>query len=159
MTQSAYNYSIKLLSKRDYSTFKLSKKLIQKNYEEDEIEDTIQKLIDLKYIREDEYRRSLIISLLRRSFESNYIIQKLYQEKLYTNDDEINEIKSEIGHDTNEQITKLIDYKIKCSKTPENEEDKFKLKTKIITFLASKGYEFESINHIVNKKIRYEDQY
>jgi regulatory protein len=157
MTKTSYNYSIQLLSKKDYSSFKLRKKLRQKEYEDLEIAETLDKLTDLKYLNDVEYRRDLISSLLRRSYENRYITQKLAQEELITDDNEINEIKIEIGYNTNSELLKLINLKMKHSPPPETPEEKFKVKSRLASFLSSKGFQFDDINEEINKRLSYED--
>jgi len=159
MTQTAYDYSINLLSKKDYSVFKLKRKLKQKDYDGLEISETVSKLIDLKYLRESEYRRNLIISLLGRSYENIYIIRKLAQEELTTEDTEINKYKIEIGYDTKSEANKLLEFKMKNIKVPQTSEEKFKIKSKLASFLSSKGFSYDDINEVINKKLNYEDTY
>lgn len=159
MNKTAYNYSIKILSQKDYSIFKLKKKLIQKDYDLEDIEEVIAKLIQLKYLNESEYSRNLIISLLKRSYENSYIIQKLALEEILVNDREINKYKNEIGHDTKSEIIKLIDFKMKNINFPDSIEQKYKIKNKLCSFLSSKGFKFDDINEEINKKLKYEDSY
>jgi SOS response regulatory protein OraA/RecX len=159
MNQTAYNYSIKILSQKDYSIFKLKKKLIQKDYDLEDIEEVVAKLIHLKYLNEPEYSRNLIISLLKRSYENSYIIQKLALEEILINDTEINKYKNEIGYDTKSEIIKLIDFKMKNINFPDSIEQKYKIKNKLSSFLSSKGFKFDDINEEINKKLKYEDSY
>ena len=159
MTQTALKYSIKLLSQKDYSIFKLKKKLFLKDYESSEIEEVISKLISLKYLNEFEYCRNLIVSLLKRSYENSYIIQKLAQEEIIINDTDINKYKEEIGYNTKSEVIKLIDFKLKNIKIPNSVEQKYKIKNRISSFLSSKGFQFDDINEEINKKLNYEDSY
>ena len=139
----AFNYSIKLLSGKDYSIYKMKTKLSQRNFNNDEIERVIAKLLDYKYLREDDYMKMSIKQLLVKGYANQYIIRKLALEDLFPTDSDIELIRSEQGLGSTQQIDYLIEKKLRSKEIPYEIEAKMKLKKKILSFLISKGYQFE----------------
>lgn len=151
MANKAYNYAIFLLSKRDYSIYKMSMKLRSRKYEKEEIQETIEKLIEQNYLREEEYRRSRIKILLLKRFSSSYIVSKLNQEHLVATHDEINTISEEQHIDKEESLQYLVESKIRGKNIPDEFNDKMKLKNRIMNFLASKGYNYQEAKDALSK--------
>lgn len=154
MSKDAYNYAIFLLSKRDYSIHKIKLKLRSKQYEEEEILQAIDKLIQQNYLREEEYKRMRIKSLLIRGYSNSYIANKLEQEYLNSNDIEINTVRSEQEISTGNTISSLVQKKLRGKVIPQEFDAKMKLKNKILSFLASKGHSFEEANEAISLFIK-----
>ena len=142
MTKEAYNYAIFLLSKRDYSIYKMKMKLRSRKYEDDVIAEVIDKLVVQQYLREEEYKRMRTKTLLLKGFSNSYIIRKLEQEMLETNNEEINKIRDDQHIDATESIDYLVHKKLRGKVIPDAFEAKMKLRNKILNFLASKGYSY-----------------
>jgi regulatory protein len=145
----AYNYSIRLLSKRDYSVFKLSKKLRDQNFEQDVVEPTIKKLLELNYLREEQYARAKIKSLLYRGYSAQYIMRKLDQEHLKVNSNLINEMQNDENMSFSNTIDELIQKKLRGKEIPSDSENRQKLKNKVMRFLISKGHSFSDIQNSI----------
>jgi regulatory protein len=141
---SSYKYAIKLLSKKDYSKYKLLLKLQSKNYESYEIDEVINLLIEKKFLREDEYIRSRVKSLMNKGYSKSYIHQKLEQEYLDATPDIINSVFDEYRLTETKQVKNLISKKLKNSvkETPITDIEK----VKITRFLASKGHSLENVD-------------
>lgn len=141
----AYNYSIRLLSKRDYSIYKLTMKLRSQKFEQDVIESTIEQLIEKNFIQEDLYAQAKTKALLQRGYSSDYIKKRLQQEHLYINDETIEIVQSDFKLSFEATIIELIEKKLRGKSIPEDYQDRQKLKNQVMRFLISKGHSFSSI--------------
>lgn len=149
----AFNYSIRILSQKDYSIFKMKEKLQKKNFESGHIDEVIDKLLESKYLKEEEYTDGKIKLLLQKGFSNNYILQKLEQEQLQITDEKIEIIREAINLPLDTQILNLIKQKLDINKIPNEYEDRMKLKNKIMTFMASKGYDYYEVQDQLSKYI------
>ncbi len=149
----ALDYAIRILAIRDYSIHKMKEKLKARQYSESIIENTINKLLEYNYIRENEYTKSRIKQLLYKGFSNQYIIQKVKLEKLHVDNDMIELVKDEFRISTEENICYLIEKKMRNKIIPTDYNEKMKFKKKIISFLASKGYNFDEINQNISKYV------
>lgn len=154
MNKTAYQYSITLLTKKDYSIHKLTDKLISKKFLEEEIEETIKKLTDQRYLREETYTENLILSCLRKNQGNLYIKRKLENENLNTNDEIINNIREEYKISSESQIKALIIKKTKYSELPTSLTEKLKIKTKLMNYLLSKGHDGDEIQYYIQEILK-----
>jgi len=149
-----FNYSIRLLAKKDYSIHKIKLKLASRNFNEEHINETVQRLIELKYLNEEEYTISRIKQFLEKGFTNDFIIQKMEQEFLYSTDENINTIREECGLSTTTQLSDLIKKRLYNKQILNDFEKDIKLKNKTISFLATKGYNLEEINSALSEYFR-----
>jgi regulatory protein len=147
------DYAIRILSLRDYSIHKLKLKLEGRNILPEHIEEVISKLLEYKYINEEEYTLSRIKQLLLKGYANSFILQKLNQEYLYSDDNTIDNLRSEQGFDTDKQLNQLIEKRLRHKEIPNDPEQKNKLKNKVFSFLASKGYNYDQINTALQEYI------
>lgn len=154
MSQTAFHYAIRLLSVRDYSEFKLSKKLQDKGHHQEEIAKTIERLKELNYLREHEYLRIRIKQLVIKGYSNSYVQSKCYEENITASNELINDIRHENGHENTFVIEKLIEKKLRHKTIPKEFTEKQKLKAKIINFLSSKGHQLNESLPIVDKYLR-----
>lgn len=152
-SKKAYDYAIRILSIKDYSSHKMRTKLQDRNYESEIVESVIQKLIDQKYIRDEEFTLMRIKQLVVKGYGNHYILQKLSQEKLNASLDQIENLRFDQNLDEDSQIDYLIQKKLRSKEIPNDFESKMKLKNKITRFLISKGFNFSQINNLLNKYI------
>ena len=153
MSKKAYNYAIYLLSKRDYSIFKMRQKLLSQKFEADEIDATIDKLIDQSYLREEEYKRMRIKTHLLKGYSNRYIIHKLMQEELEVTNVHIETLREEYDLDRTTSLCALIEKKLRGKSIPETFEAKLKLKNKILNFLGAKGYSYDEAKEALSEYI------
>lgn len=146
----AYNYTIRLLSKRDYSVHKLTAKLRIQNFDQDIIDQTISRLIEQKYLQEEQYAKSRVKGLLYRGYSSQFIIKKLAQEELKVDTDLIQEMQNDASLNQKDTITALIEKRLRGRSIPTDNEEKQKLKNKIMRFLISKGHSFSTIQDSIS---------
>ncbi|MCT4642589.1 MAG: recombination regulator RecX [Bacteriovoracaceae bacterium] len=147
MNKEAYNYCIFLLSKRDYSRYKIKQKLKTRKYTEEEIEEVINYLVENTYLREEQYTKVRIKSLAYRGYSSSYIKRKLKEEQIFVELEFIDTILDDEHIIKEESIERLIAKKYK--QEPKSFEEKMKIKNRILRFLISKGYSYNDIlNHL-----------
>ncbi len=138
----AYQYSIKLLTQKDYSQAKLRRKLLEKDFEEQDIDETINCLIEKRFLREDFYIEARVRGLMKKFYSPYFIQQRLEQENCFVQIDTIDEIFAEQKVSTIDQITEFIQKKIKITSTCD--------KQKLIAQLMNKGHEIDEIKQVLN---------
>lgn len=143
--RSAYQHAIKLLSKKDYSIHKMTQKLEEKAYPQEEIESTIHELLEKKYLREDLYAEARVKGLMRKGYSPDYIQSRLNEENVQLSLDTIYDIFQEYSLTEEDQIKDLVRKKLILS--PIEGKIDFNKKVKILRFLASKGHRVENIDH------------
>jgi regulatory protein len=144
LKQKAFRY----LGRRLHSSYELKLKLKQKGYRQELIELIIAELINSNYINDYEFaslfaeenirnklwgRKKLEAELFRKGIDRS-IISKVTDEKFY-NGDELS-AAMELGR---KKIKSL------SSRGIENE----KLKTKLVSFLLTKGYEYDTCRRVI----------
>ncbi len=150
----AFDYSIRLLSLRDYSIHKMKQKLRERKFEADDITTVIEKLLDYNYIREEEFTRIRIKQLIVKGYANKYILQKIQYEKLEATDSDIDEIRDAQDLSSASQMNYLIEKKLRYKEIPTEFEDIMKLKNKITYFLVSKGYQYSEIQGSLNEHLK-----
>lgn len=155
MNKEAYNYSINLLSRRDYSKYKLSKKLKEKKFSNEDIDLVIEKLIEQKYLREDEYLRIRTRQLIEKGLSDHLIIRTGIEERIDITLELITSLRSEYERSSDDIIDELVKKKIRY-KTYNGFEEKMKLKNKVLRFLISKGHSFDDSNRVLSKYLEGE---
>lgn len=87
-----YNYSIFLLSKREYSEKKLRTKLIEKGHLEAEINECITKVKEQGYLSDERFKEARIVGLARKGKSIRDIKFKLESEGVPSNTEEIEQV-------------------------------------------------------------------
>jgi len=121
--------------------------LLQKQFSNEEIDNTLNTVIEKGYLNEKNYIRMRIRGLARKNYSMTYIQQSLLNEKLNVSTDKIEETFNEMGQSEDTQINDLIEKKltvlqIRC------EADK--ARNKILRHLISKGHSYNKISSILN---------
>ena len=154
LNKKAYNYAIFLLSRRDYSIYKMKKKLQEKKYPDDVANSTIELLIEQNYLREEEYKRQRIKQLILKGYANGYIIQKLEQEKLFCEKEDLDAIRSQRHEMSTEQIIiSLIEKKLRTNEIPQDKRAQKKLQDKVLRFLLSKGFHYSDVKAPVERAL------
>lgn len=141
MEQTAYQYSIKLLSKKDYSEFKLTQKLLKKNYDQFEVEEAIDILKEKRFLRDDIYSSDRAKSLIHKYYSNEYIIALLEKEHLKIDSHSIDELREEYSLTKDQVIKYLVQKKKNESKNIQQ----------IATYLSSKGFSFEDFESFIQE--------
>lgn len=149
VSKKAFNYAIRLLSRRDYSKFKLIQKFKEKGFPPEIHDEIIDKLIEMKYLNEDEYKLARIKGFIRKGYSSDSIVLKLKQEKCFATSDEILNIFHEL--ETNDDLiaTEIVHKKYRLEKDFSSNPEK--LRNKVIRYALQRGHSFSKINHILEQ--------
>ena len=132
------NDALKLLSMKDYSSFKMKKKLKEKGHDKPIIQETIDFLILKDWLKEDLYTEARIKAFMRKGCAPNFIKQKLSQEEIYVETEEILLVFHEYQISSFEQVLTLIDKKLRTSL---HKKDPQKIKTSLYRYLRTKGHQ------------------
>lgn len=144
MSQRIYNYCIHLLARQDYSEFKLRQKLRSKPQNlPHEIDEAIEKIKANGLLREESYRRLFIRKWLMKGESEDKIRRRGSQEELVFSSEEFESASQELGLSSEDNISKLIEKKLRMKDIPENREAFYKLREKVLRFLISKGHSYE----------------
>jgi len=164
-TNLAYSYSLKLISRRDYSTFKLRKKLKEKKYPSPEIEEAIQQLLEKKFINDENYYERKTIQLWKKNFSPNHIIQYCHREGFELTQGQIANTIEKFGHSEQNHDDELLKQEIekrllketrksskKTSSSPTKSWEVNKLenikKNKVISSLVRKGHSYDHLQKL-----------
>lgn len=142
MNKKCYFAAIRLLAKKDYSQYKLSKKLKEKNYPSEIIKEVIDELVEKKYLQEEEYVRSRMKFLMRKGYSKEFIKLTLQKEHLRFTTIFFEDILQEFNYQDENQIKGLLEKKIlqrKLGELPEKERNK------IFNFIQRRGFSYEKI--------------
>lgn len=152
MNKEIYNYAIFLLSKQDYSKPKILRKLSQKypSLRED-FPPVVDALENRGYIRTEIYKKNLIKKWLLKGEAESKIKLRAKAEDLELNSADFEVAKLELNLSPEANIETLIQKKLRSRVIPEDFSEKRKLKDKLIRFLISKGYSFDTCISAINK--------
>lgn len=140
---SPYQYALYLLSGQDYSEYKIRQKMRTKNFEQVEIDEAIEKLIEKKYLREEEYKRVLVKRLMRKGKADGLIKRQIEQEKLNIDSAELEELREETGTPKEEMLAQLVEKKMRGKSWPTDRAELQKLQQKIYRYILSRGFSFD----------------
>jgi regulatory protein len=136
-----YTYSLRLLTGRDYSKFKLRKKLIEKECTIEEAEQIINKLIEKNYLKENNYINSQVKRLIHKGYSLNNIVYQLNLEKIEISENIILDICEEFNIDYESEIFKLIDRKYYNTKNTK----------KTLNHFIAKGHSYYNLKKFIDR--------
>ncbi len=144
--QSARNYVLWLLARRDYSRWQLELKLKARKLDAQEIKTLLEALIADGIFQEQNYKKAKTRQLLRKGMGPYAIKSKLRTQKESVSDADINQAFSDIGSTPDTEL-KLAIEKIIRKLVRQNQGDiKDKaIQQKIIKTLSSKGHSTANI--------------
>lgn len=143
MNKDCYKRAIRLLTQRDYSRPKLCKKLVSVGFAQEDSEQVVEKLYAEGLLKEQWYIEARIRGLMRKGYSSSHIQQRLEQEQLSVEINQIDELFIEYGHNEEDQLTQLIQKNGKqwLNQWPQlANEERQKVKQKLMRKLVSKGF-------------------
>jgi regulatory protein len=153
----AYQYSIKLLARQDYSCHALRQKLLLKGFEPEAVEQAIQQVIQKGYLREENYLKNKIRSLASRNYSLSYIQRRLAQENLRVDSEKIEELlQGGLLPSEDDQIKKLIEKKWRLLQKKSGVPPA-KIREKILSFLLSKGHSLGKCKGLLDKYLAAND--
>ena len=145
----AYQYSIRLLALRDYSRFKLGQKLKLRGHSQEEIDKTLNELVQKGYLKEERYAESRIKALVAKGHSAQFIKQKLEKEKIYLDLTSIEKM-GELDHLS--QIKRLLLKKLKqVGPWKKDWHERKKQQDKVLRYLISKGHDFNQCKKALDK--------
>jgi SOS response regulatory protein OraA/RecX len=143
-----YNKAITLLARKAYSIAKLREKLSKTfEFSQEQVDLTITKLIDQKYLNDKEYALALIRYHLRRGQSKLYIKNKAKFYGVQISDDDFQASIHELEIDPKAELTDKINRKreqLMAKNLPEA-----KIKEKIYRHFLGKGFQFEELRSII----------
>ncbi len=140
MENKALAYTLKLLSKKDYSEYEIRQKLISREYDQTQVEKVITFLrsklfLDDKKFAQNYYKNHLQRGTLRIRFE---LRQKGISDEIIT------ELISSIDND--DQLKKAKEVALKWVKNKGNKyQESYKLKQNLLAKLSRQGFEYDVI--------------
>mgnify|MGYP001046308534 CR=1 FL=1 len=143
--QSAYLYIIKLLTKRDYSKYKLRVKLESKGFEDSHINEAIEVTIEKGFLKEYEYATARAKALMKKGFHPSLIENKLAEEHLNISSEVILEVFEDYKVTITSQLEELITKKLRTISPTQLNNNLEGTKQKVIRFCLTKGHDLESI--------------
>lgn len=136
MMGSCYNQALKILARREHSRLELTRKLSTKDFEINEINQAIDKLILQKYQNNSRFAFEFV-QMKYNQGKGKILIRANLQEHGIDDFDF-----------TNFDFLKLC-KKVKINKFGEDIPQDFKEKTKQMRFLQSRGFDFNEINNVI----------
>jgi len=141
--QLAFNFALKYLSFRNRSVKEVFEYLQKKNFHEDSINYALKRLLDLKFLNDEEFARSWVESRQKHKARSKFVLkQELRMKGL--KDDVIDPILKDANDDFETAKTLFEKKKKVLSKFSPLE-----FKKKMSGFLQRKGYSWEIISKLL----------
>jgi len=139
----AYNYSLNLLSKKDYTTAEMTKKLKARSYGDSSISRVLDKLKSYGLINDIEYAKKYIrYCLSTKKCGKNKIMADLYNLGLT----DIEGLDISICEDA--EYENLREIAVKKLRSIEGKDN---AKQRLYRYLLSKGYEYELIKRVMRE--------
>ncbi len=141
----AFNYGLKYLSMRNRSTKEVYDYLTRKHFEEESINHALKRLVDLKFLNDEEFARSWIASRQKYKGKSKLVLkQELRMKGL--KDDQINPLLADASEDM-ETAKILFEKKKKTLSRYTGEE----FNKKMAGFLQRRGYAWGIISKLLKE--------
>ena len=141
----AFNYSLKYLSYRARSVKETYDHLLRKNFIEDTINSVLKRLIDLKFLDDEQFAKQWIESRQKHKGKSKFILKRELRLKGLSND--VIEPLLKEAQDDLETARILFDKKKRILGSLPEEE----FKKKIGGFLQRKGFSFGIITKLLRE--------
>ncbi len=152
-----YNSAIAHLARKDYSRFKLRKKLVEKGHERGTVEEVLDELIERNYLREDLYKEARIKGLLRKGYSFNAVSYKMSQEMCPATEEEIFAVAGENDLTGNDQLRELIEKKVRIDY--DFVSNKKKLRERTLRYAVNRGHNISDASKFYDQIIqKYEEE-
>lgn len=135
MEVTCYSYLLGLINKKDYSTQELISKATTKGYEDPELTETIERLINLKFVNDTRLAENLI-EWNQKSKGKNWIIQKLKSRKIPN--EIIEEVLLTMDEPNFDELTRLLHSKLRVTSLISLDQKSYLTAYRLI---MTKGYE------------------
>ena len=141
---SAFEYAMKILSKRSYAESEVRTKLKKKNYPAEEIESAIADCKRYSFINDEIYAADYAAILNSRGCGNMLIRRKLAM--LRIDENFIDNAVAAVSENELNAAKRSFDFKMRML---ERERDHFKKKQKLYAFMVSRGYSFDIIRSLL----------
>jgi len=142
------NYALKLLARKWYSKKRISDKLAQKDFEDEEIKKTVQFLEDKYFIDDNKFAESLVKSKIAYKPQGKYKL-KIWLKKHQFSDESIDKALSLINTDAEVELVKSAKEKWLKQKSADQNDPKVRIK--LIRYLISQGFNYEIIKQAMSE--------
>lgn len=157
MNSKSFTYALRLLAKRDYSRAKLCEKLLQRDFDKDEIELALDELTEKKFLREDYYAEARVKGLMHKGLSPTMIKNRLAEENCLVESEFIDAIYGEYKLDPNDQIRGLVEKKLRSSRFRDAENLDYGAKQKIVASVVRKGHSPRHVFQVLEDILRNPD--
>lgn len=150
----AFNYCLLLLGRSPKSEHEIRKKLTSKEYDDDTVENVIERLYSYKYLDDNDYSERFINNKINFSKDGKLKIkQALYLKGV--DKSIINDKLKEIIDDNEElkRATELAKKKLRTMK----DEEYIKKRSKLYNFIVRKGFDYDTAGKAVNFALKEND--
>ncbi len=145
----AYNYAIRILSKKDYSVHKMKQKFRERGYSSDISKEVIAELLEKNYLREELYIEARIKGFIRKGYAPNVILYRLSQEQCHTTQEEIDLIMKDLGLNTYGLLYETIEKKLRLD--GDFIKDKEKLRQKVLRYCITRGHSISETSRVYSE--------
>ena len=149
-------YGLFLLKNRDYSVGQMERKMREKEYSPEDIAETTLRLKELKFLDDERFASHYIKNTLSIKPAGKYILEQKLRQKLVP-DDIIDKALNTISeNDEKEGAALLLKKWIKVRNLDYNSmenKEKYKLKQKMIAYLAGRGFSYDLIKEAIDRTI------
>ena len=141
---SAFEYAMKILSKRSYAESEVRTKLVKKNYPPEDIEKAIADCKRYSFINDEMYAADYAAVLNGRGCGAMLIRRKLAM--LRIEESFIDSAVAGVSGNEFEAAKRSFDFKMRML---EREKNPLKKKQKLYAFMVSRGYSFDIIRNLL----------
>ncbi|MBJ7539737.1 recombination regulator RecX [Marinomonas transparens] len=142
-TLSTLDQALTLLSHREHSSKELSRKLQNRNHSQEEIQATIDKLVEMDYLNDERFAASFTRSKINKPLGARRIQQELIQKGISS------ELAKRTIEEHNADWFELAKH-LKEKKFGTGISTDFKEKAKQSRYLQYRGFEFEQIKYALS---------
>lgn len=148
----AYNYALNLLGARPYSTSALRKKLIQKEYETADADDTIRRLVDNGLLNDRKYAEQFARSKIGSTGASKRRVQQDLYRKGIRGELATTAIANVIEQEEIDPAV-VIERVAKKKLAQLGDLEPIVIRRRLFAFLARRGYELDEIKSVVARLV------
>jgi regulatory protein len=149
MNIASLNYALKLLGKRDYSAGKLKRKMSEKDFSNDEIDQTIKILIDKKFLDDERYARNFVRNQLNIKPVGKYVLEQKLKQR-FIDSEIIKKILKDINSEKEAGLAKEAANKKYQVVSIKYQGDKGKIHQILFRHLISRGFSYEIVKEVMD---------
>lgn len=152
MKNSALNYALWLLGRRDRTIGEVKEKLLKKEYPQKEITETIEFLVEKKFLDDERFAKNYIRNQLSIKPLGKYQLKIKLKKKLVP-EEIIESATSEIDESVERRLAEEAAQKWKIRKykvlSIRYQGDKNKIRNALLGYLTGRGFNYENIKEII----------